>query len=82
MRLDMRGTARPSRAPRKPPSCSRILRFLTIEVLGWVTPLSCVLYLASLWTAWVSEMGRFLFITLNATLAVKRMTSFDQPVVM
>ena len=59
MRLDMSGTARPSRAPRKPPSCSRILRFVTIEVLSWVTPLSCVLYLASRWTAWVSEMGRF-----------------------
>ena len=66
-RLDMRGTARPSRAPRKPPSCSRILSFYTIEVLGWVTPLSCVLYLASRWTACVSEMGRFLFITLIAT---------------
>ena len=26
MRLDMRGTARPSRAPRKPPSCSMTLR--------------------------------------------------------
>ena len=42
MRLDMSGTARPSRAPRKPPSCSRILRFLTIEVLGWVLHLLVV----------------------------------------
>ena len=82
MRLDMSRTARPSKAPRKPPSCSRILRFFTIEVLGWVTPLSCVFYLASRWTAWVSEMGRFLFITLIATCAITRMTSSDKPVVM
>ena len=62
----MRGTARPSRAPRKPPSCSRILGFFTIDVLGWVTPLSSILYLARCWTAWVSEMGKFSFITLIA----------------
>ena len=50
MRLDMRGTARPSRAPRKPPSCTRILRFFTIEILGGLhlSVVSCTLLVAGL----------------------------------